>query len=165
MKCGKLQDAAKDFETLHLRDPSDMQAIAGLVAIYSKLDPAKAAKFEALLPETAIEEEAARADVDQIEALSRRPQKGARQTTGAAADGAKAIKKRKRKVRLPKNYDPNAQPDPERWLPKSQRSTFARKGKKKMQMLKGPQGGTASYAGAGSGMTGSAKIAGFEQRR
>ena len=32
--------------------------------------------------------------------------------------------KKKRKVRLPKNCDPNNKPDPERWLPRRERSTY-----------------------------------------
>ena len=32
--------------------------------------------------------------------------------------------RRKRKTRLPKNYDPNVPPDPERWLPKQERSAY-----------------------------------------
>jgi signal recognition particle subunit SRP72 len=35
-------------------------------------------------------------------------------------------KKKKKKKRLPKNYDPNVPPDPERWLPKRERSTYRR---------------------------------------
>lgn len=171
-KGGKLEEAGKDLELVHKENPDDVQAIAGLVAIYSKVDPAKAAKFEALLPPTRAETDASRVDVDELENLARRQGKSSRPGqkdnaspvvgTGAAA---KPGKKRKRKLILPKNHDPNVQPDPERWLPKQQRSTFARKGKKKMQMLKGPQGGSSSYVGAGSGMTGSARIAGFEQKK
>lgn len=36
-------------------------------------------------------------------------------------------RRRKRKIRLPKNYDPNVQPDPERWLPKQERTAFKKK--------------------------------------
>ena len=49
---------------------------------------------------------------------------------GAAAAAAGAKKKRKRRVRLPKGFDPAAPgppPDPERWLPKWQRSDFKKK--------------------------------------
>jgi len=35
-------------------------------------------------------------------------------------------RKRPKKKRVPKNMDPNAEPDPERWLPKSQRSSAKR---------------------------------------
>lgn len=40
-------------------------------------------------------------------------------------------KKRKRKRILPKNYDPTVDPDPERWLPKWQRSTTKKKSDKR----------------------------------
>lgn len=33
-------------------------------------------------------------------------------------------KHKKRKIRLPKRYDPKVQPDPERWLPRRERSTY-----------------------------------------
>jgi signal recognition particle subunit SRP72 len=52
---------------------------------------------------------------------------------------------RKRKPRMPKGFDPNnpgPPPDPERWLPKHERSAFKkrRKGKAKQQPLsKGAQ--------------------------
>lgn len=48
--------------------------------------------------------------------------------TGGAADRQK--KKRKRKPKLPKGFDPEnpgPPPDPERWLPKWQRSDFKKK--------------------------------------
>ena len=33
-------------------------------------------------------------------------------------------KKKKKKIRLPKHYNPNVAPDPERWLPRRERSTY-----------------------------------------
>ncbi|KAH6947377.1 hypothetical protein HPB50_018532 [Hyalomma asiaticum] len=36
-------------------------------------------------------------------------------------------KKKKKKGKLPKNYDPNVDPDPERWLPRRERSTFKKR--------------------------------------
>jgi len=68
----------------------------------------------------------------------------------------KPKKKRKRKIRLPKNYDPSIPPDPERWLPKRERSTYAKKGKSKKEMLKGSQG--INMEGGGIGSTGSARL-------
>ena len=38
--------------------------------------------------------------------------------------------RRKRNIRLPKSYDPNVPPDPERWLPKQERAAYKRKLKK-----------------------------------
>lgn len=39
----------------------------------------------------------------------------------------KVGKKKKRKPRLPKVYDPNIPPDPERWLPKHERSNYKKR--------------------------------------
>lgn len=33
-------------------------------------------------------------------------------------------KQKKRKIRLPKHYDPKVTPDPERWIPRRERSTY-----------------------------------------
>jgi len=52
-------------------------------------------------------------------------------------------KKRKRRVILPKNFDPKQpgpEPDPERWLPKWQRLRYKKYAKKKGKYLKGAQG-------------------------
>lgn len=52
-------------------------------------------------------------------------------------------KKRNKKIRYPKGYDPanpGQLPDPERWLPKWQRSRFKKMAKKKGIYLKGAQG-------------------------
>uniref|UniRef100_A0A3P9JL19 Signal recognition particle subunit SRP72 n=1 Tax=Oryzias latipes TaxID=8090 RepID=A0A3P9JL19_ORYLA len=60
--------------------------------------------------------------------------------------GQAEVKKKKKKKRgkLPKNYDPKATPDPERWLPMRERSYYRgrKKGKKKEQVGKGTQGAT-----------------------
>lgn len=57
-------------------------------------------------------------------------------------------KKRKRKRILPKNYDPTVDPDPERWLPRWQRSTTKKKSDKRKNARdavgKGTQGAAAS---------------------
>ena len=50
----------------------------------------------------------------------------------AAPDGAASKPKRVRKSRLPKDYDPSKTPDPERWLPAKDRSSYRPpKGKRK----------------------------------
>lgn len=49
-------------------------------------------------------------------------------------------KKKKRKTRYPKGFDPKnpgPEPDPERWLPKWQRSRYKKYAKKKGLYLKG----------------------------
>ena len=69
-----------------------------------------------------------------------------RESTQQQKGGAEVFipKKRKRAIKYPKNYDPEnpqANPvDPERWLPKWQRSKFRKYAKKKGIQLKGAQG-------------------------
>ena len=51
--------------------------------------------------------------------------------------------KRKRKAKLPKNFDPEnpgPMPDPERWLPKWQQARYKKMAKKRGIYLKGAQG-------------------------
>lgn len=54
----------------------------------------------------------------------------------------KKRRKRKRKGQMPKNYDPSCDPDPERWLPRHERSTFRKKKDRRMNkdIGKGTQG-------------------------
>ena len=49
-------------------------------------------------------------------------------------------KKRRKRKRLPKDFDPanpGPAPDPERWLPKWERSDYRRKNKRKKDGVKG----------------------------
>ena len=44
--------------------------------------------------------------------------------SGGSRKTVDAKKKKKRKIRLPKHYDPSVAPDPERWLPRRERSNY-----------------------------------------
>ncbi len=63
-------------------------------------------------------------------------------------DLVKKTKKKKKKVKLPKNYDPSVQLDPERWIPLRERSYYRGKRNKKKQNTigKGTQGAVGSSA-------------------
>ena len=52
--------------------------------------------------------------------------KVAKETKQVVVDDKKKKRKKRKKI-LPKNYDPTVDPDPERWLPKWQRSTYKKK--------------------------------------
>lgn len=59
----------------------------------------------------------------------------------------KRAHKRKRKIILPKNFDPKVPPDPERWLPKQERSAYKKKLNKKHRdrdIGRGTQGAVSS---------------------
>lgn len=65
------------------------------------------------------------------------------------ADGKEGKKKRRKRKRiLPKNFDPTVDPDPERWLPRWQRTTTKKKTDKRKATRdaigKGTQGAAAS---------------------
>ncbi|CAI2164831.1 18954_t:CDS:10 [Funneliformis geosporum] len=159
IKTGRYQEAAQDYEKLVKIDPLDTQAIAGLVSAYSHYDIEKAEKYVTSLPEIN-SGDGMDIDVDSIEKFVPGVKKSYKKTD-TKSDGLSQktqVKKRKRKPLLPKSYDPSIPPDPERWLPKRERSTFKAKGKRK-QLMKGGSQGTA-IVGGGIGGTGSANIAG-----
>ena len=55
---------------------------------------------------------------------------GTRAGKASGGDNTAAKRKRKRKTQLPKNFDPEnpgPPPDPERWLPKWQRTEYKKK--------------------------------------
>lgn len=76
------------------------------------------------------------------------PSAGASSKVAAVA----GVKKKKRKVRLPKNYDPNTLPDPERWLPMHERSYYRGKKRRDKQNAigKGTQGAVSTTQGDSS---------------
>lgn len=60
----------------------------------------------------------------------------------SATDEAKRVTKRRRANKLPKDFDPNKKPDPERWLPLRDRSSYKpKKGKGKKRAADLTQGG------------------------
>ncbi|RHZ81438.1 hypothetical protein Glove_120g197 [Diversispora epigaea] len=165
LKTGRYQEAAKDYEQLVKNDPLNSHALAGLIIAYSHYDISLAEKYERSLPDINNIINTINIDVESLEKIVPGVKKSyiKKPDTKSSEDPSKLTsnknkKKKKRKPLLPKNYDQNAQPDPERWLPKYERSTYKAKGKRKQQLSKGPQG--AAVAGGGGGTTGSANIFG-----
>merc|ERR1719323_2562951 len=110
-----------------------MITLAQLVLAFSKFDLKKAMDVSEKLPAF----NAGSVDVDSLEAGSwtmgsrarvgkKTPKTGEKTPkTGSkdeSSDLAKQKKKSKKKKRLPKNYNPNVDPDPERWLPRRERT-------------------------------------------
>lgn len=123
------------FDKLYSQDPDDKSSIAGYVASHSESPSSDIKTLASKL--TPISELIAGVDVDALEtagipqsanaiAIAQAGQGRKR----AAMGGLSSKKKRVRKSRLPKNYDPNKKPDPERWLPLRDRSTYKPKKKK-----------------------------------
>ncbi|XP_057307237.1 signal recognition particle subunit SRP72-like [Hydractinia symbiolongicarpus] len=152
---GDMESAVKMLEMLRKEDPTEITTLAKIVAAYSKFDLQKAEEHSVDLPElsTALEEKELDLDVLEMTEMigsfrfSKKTLKQSLEEGESKDDVIIKQKKRKRKKgKLPKNYNPDVDPDPERWLPRWERSTFKHKKAKRgtNTIGKGTQGSVAS---------------------
>ncbi|KAJ5745155.1 hypothetical protein N7520_010337 [Penicillium odoratum] len=143
-----LATAADLFKSLHQQDSSDRIAIAGYVASKATLDYSKVESQLDQLP--AINDLVAGIDISALESAGIAPSASSAAAAAAfagarkrsASDKEGRTTKRVRKSRLPKDYDPAKKPDPERWLPLRDRSSYRPKGRKgKQRAAERTQGG------------------------
>jgi signal recognition particle subunit SRP72 len=146
----KMKAAASMFEQLVSSSSTmvKMEALNGLVCSTAFSEPIKARSYEKQLPplpglsalnaealERAAPTKRGRVGEDRVEATK---------TGDGKLDKVKPARKRKRKPLYPKGFDPanpGPPPDPERWLPKRERSSFRPKKKdKKNAQIRGAQG-------------------------
>lgn len=146
LRHGREEDASRLFEEL-VKTHGSIEALVGLVTTSAHVDVDKAESYEKRLkPLPGLNG----VDVDSLEKTS-----GAKHVEGASyfevneAHGEgknkdKTKKKRKRKPRYPKGFDPanpGPPPDPERWLPKRERSSYRpRRKDKRAAQVRGSQG-------------------------
>ncbi|KAJ8269364.1 hypothetical protein COCON_G00119710 [Conger conger] len=149
LKYGRKKEAISDLEQLWKQNTNDIHTLAQLISAYSLVDQEKAKSLSKHLPSP--ETMSFNVDVDELENShgATYVRKKAAKVTGESlpkeeGQGDVKKKKKKKKSKLPKNYDPKATPDPERWLPMRERSYYRgrKKGKKKEQVGKGTQGAT-----------------------
>ncbi|KAH8908667.1 hypothetical protein BR93DRAFT_957586 [Coniochaeta sp. PMI_546] len=139
------------FERLTAASPDDRAARAGLVASFALSDPQKASPHvDALSP---VDKLISGVDVAAllehgVASLPAPPtaagkKRSAPEPEDSAAKKAKTeAEPRKRRGKLPKDFDPTKKPDPERWLPLRDRSSYRPKGKKgKKRAAEATQGG------------------------
>jgi len=164
-KGGELEKSTECLEQVLLSDPSDVTTMARLVLLYSQFDPEAAKKKSQLLPPLELDAGVAALDVDALETATwaiglkhgrKAPASGTLTSPGSTGskkvDDKKKKKQKKRKIRLPKHHDPNVKPDPERWLPRRDRSTYRPKKRERRfdrrearaDVGKGTQGSSAS---------------------
>ncbi|KAF2215282.1 hypothetical protein CERZMDRAFT_110007 [Cercospora zeae-maydis SCOH1-5] len=122
-----LRMAEDIFKDLHAADPNDRYAAAGLLAA----SPETASQQE-LASLTPVQRLISSIDIDALESagIAQLPSAAPVTRKRPAEDSKPKKAKKLRKSRLPKDYDPNKKPDPERWLPLRDRSTYRPKGKK-----------------------------------
>lgn len=147
--------AAQSLEELLKTNPKDRQTLAQLVLAYAKFDLKKALEASKKLPDF----KQTTVDIDALENSAFLGAKFAKKTPkmgGSLVASPKKTKedeaneglakkkktKKRRKRHLPKNYDPNVDPDPERWLPRRERAGYrrTRKERRKGEKFTGAQG-------------------------
>jgi signal recognition particle subunit SRP72 len=172
---GHLAVASAAFESLCAADSHNTLAEAGLVAACATTNYPKAEPYLANLPpisslvqgidvQALIDEGVATilkstTTTDPTSSSSNsQPQGTSKKRPAAPSDAAVSHPKRSRK--LPKNYEEGKTPDPERWLPLRDRSSYKPKGRKgKKRMAEATQGG-AVKDGDAHGLDASAKAQG-----
>lgn len=150
LKYGRKKEAISDLEQLWKQNTNDIHTLAQLISAYSLVNTDKAKSLSKHLPSA--DTMALNVDVDELENShgATYVRKKAAKVIGEnlpkeQGQGEIKKKKKKKKGKLPKNCDPKATPDPERWMPMKERSYYRgkKKGKKKEQIGKGTQGATA----------------------
>mmetsp|Transcript_22936 Transcript_22936/g.39296 ORF Transcript_22936/g.39296 Transcript_22936/m.39296 type:complete len:654 (+) Transcript_22936:53-2014(+) len=153
----RFSEAADVYQRLHAMDPAKPVYLYRLIQATAASDPHRAAKLESELPAMP---RSMQADPDVLENIAAprldrklKPSESMRKkrpAEGAGGEEHAKKKRKKRKKRLPKNYDPNVPPDPERWLPKELRSSYKKGKGKKGAVGKGPQGALPSQVSTAS---------------
>lgn len=149
LKHGRKEEAAGLYEHL-VKSCGSMEALVGLIQTAAYTDVEKAEAYEKQLkPLSGLRT----VDVDGLEKTSgaKPSESGTKLTAVTEPYEAKAKdktkKKRKRKPKYPKGFDPanpGPPPDPERWLPKRERSSYRPKRKdKRAAQIRGSQGSVA----------------------
>jgi signal recognition particle subunit SRP72 len=152
LKHNKMEAAAKLYERL-MKSPSPVvrsEALHGLVSSYAYTNPDKAAEYEKKLPPLGA---LSGLDVESLEKVppwslnvkrGRAVEETGEKTGEDRSENVKTKKKRKRKPLYPKGFDPanpGPPPDPERWLPRKERSSYRpKKGKRNQAPIRGSQG-------------------------
>ncbi|CAH1153398.1 unnamed protein product [Phaedon cochleariae] len=150
---GLPQVAANSLEELLKTNEDDKKLVAQLVVAYAQFDEPRALKLSNEL--ISVEELAKDVDMEDIEAsataVNFKKSPAIKQESLPSTprdDSAKRTKKHKKhKGKLPKNCDLSIPPDPERWLPKYERSGYRRKrDRRTKEVIKGSQGTASGQA-------------------
>uniref|UniRef100_A0A0K8TLY5 Signal recognition particle subunit SRP72 n=1 Tax=Tabanus bromius TaxID=304241 RepID=A0A0K8TLY5_TABBR len=156
LRGGQPETAASSLEELLKKNPKDMKVLAQLVIAYAMFNPRKAQDASKGLPGLGTLTTAS--EIDSLEATNwmmstkavKKTAARSEQSPGtpsAEAQKQKRKRNRKRKGKLPKNYNPDVPPDPERWLPKYERTGYRRKrDRRTKEVIKGSQGVSSAAA-------------------
>ncbi|KAG0475952.1 hypothetical protein HPP92_012793 [Vanilla planifolia] len=145
LKHGHEKEAFELYEEL-VKTHGTTEVLVGLVMTAARTDLAKAELYEKRLKELP---GLKKVNLESLEKTSGAKHVGVANAVkmDVSEEAKKAkTKKRKRKPRYPKGFDPanpGPPPDPERWLPKRERSTYRPRRKDKRAQVRGSQGSVA----------------------
>ena len=155
------------FSSLRSLNPSSRLATAGYVAAHTLTSSETSDPPPETNSLTPVPRLLAKIDAVALEAAGT-PSRIAAEPSASAAlaasrkralnEAPKPAKKRVRKSRLPKTYDAEKPPDPERWLPLRDRSSYKPKGKKGRQKAAALTQGGVSTAAAAAAAGGSGNV-------
>ncbi|CAK1553451.1 unnamed protein product [Leptosia nina] len=149
-RAGNTVAAAQAHETLVRAAPGDKRTLARLVKALIH-EPERARKLAANLPPITHLE--GKIDIDALESskwmmgakiVKKTVQNKQEQSPGTPGSelGQKKKAKRKRKTKIPPTADLSRPPDPERWLPKYERTAYRKRRGIRRDVIKGSQGMT-----------------------
>ncbi|XP_048485172.1 signal recognition particle subunit SRP72 [Plutella xylostella] len=150
MKAGDSAAAAEAHEALARAAPEDKKTLAKLVKALAAADPQRAKQLATRLPP--VEELECKIDIEALESSKwmmgakvvkktvQSKQEQSPGTPGSELTNKKTQKKRKRKTKLPPTADLSRAPDPERWLPKYERTAYRKRRGVRRDVIKGSQG-------------------------
>ncbi|XP_060870624.1 signal recognition particle subunit SRP72 [Metopolophium dirhodum] len=123
------KEAAKRLTRLLELNPNNKKFLAQLIIAYTQFDPEKAQMYSKQLPPLDLQD----TDIDLLEntnwMMGSKLIKKSTLKPDFAGSKTEVEKKRKkkRKIILPKNFNPDVPPNPERWLPRHERTGYRKK--------------------------------------
>ncbi|CAB3228049.1 unnamed protein product [Arctia plantaginis] len=145
---GSAERAAQAHEAVSRAAPQDTRSRARLVKALAAHDPQRARLLARDLPplhqlETKIDIDALESSKWMMGAKIVKKTVQSKQEQSPGTPGSELLQKkqkRKRKTKLPPNADLSKPPDPERWLPKYERTAYRKRRGVKRDVIKGSQG-------------------------
>ncbi|VEN64493.1 unnamed protein product [Callosobruchus maculatus] len=156
IKKGLPQVAANSLEELLKTDSNDRKLIAQLILACSQFDIPRALELSKRLPD--VKDIAKDVDIEALLVSTLNAPTYSKKSPAVKQDSLpstprdegkkkKTDKHKKRKGKLPLNYDPNVGPDPERWLARHERTGYRKKrDRRSKEVIKGSQGTTSAQA-------------------
>ncbi|XP_026328538.1 signal recognition particle subunit SRP72 [Hyposmocoma kahamanoa] len=148
-RAGNTKAAAAAHEALAKAAPEDKKSLARLVKALAAADPQRAKQLAKSLPP--VDQLEGKIDIDALESskwmmgakvVKKTVQSKQEQSPGTPGSELlqKSKPKRKRKTKIPPNADLSKTPDPERWLPKYERTAYRKRRGVRRDVIKGSQG-------------------------